>query len=469
MATVPIVIAGETGGHRSVRFNSELTQNCYLDVNPQGRAGIHDFPGLAPWYEGVGADRGWHVMAGVLYKLNEKELYSITDGGGGGGIATALGNIATSSDRASMADDGTNLLIVTGARLYIWDGSTITEVPTADYPIERPKSIVYLNRQFIMSGDDGKFCVSDVGSTVWNALNFAFAEIAPDPIVALWVHNQLLYVLGSGTCEIWYNTGAGNPPMARRDTSLVNVGCASPDGVTQSDQYVYWLGDDRRLYQTVSASGRAVNSSAISHVLDALDTVSDCIASRVLIEGQDLIVLTFPLSDTTVCYSETLNYWFTLSSDDGRWFGNSIINIFGKNLAADWRTGSVHEMRLDTYDDVGVARKRIRTMPSWTGELIGMPGRQVTVGRVRVNMEVGVGLATSQGVDPVLMFELSPDGGKSWDGPWSVSMGVAGDYLGQVDCYEFSTGHDVRCRLSCSDPVFLSMYDGFVEIVDAGY
>ena len=80
-----------------------------------------------------------------------------------------------------------------------------------------------------------------------------------------------------------------------------------------------------------------------------------------------------------------------------------------------------------------------------------------------------MGLATGQGVAPVLMFELSPDYGKTWKGPWPVSMGAAGAYSTIVELTQFVTGPEVRCRITCSDPVFLSMSDGFVEVFPAGY
>ena len=84
-------------------------------------------------------------------------------------------------------------------------------------------------------------------------------------------------------------------------------------------------------------------------------------------------------------------------------------------------------------------------------------------------MTVGVGLATGQGVDPVLMCEFSPDGGLTWQAEQFVPIGVQGDYIKPVDFWDFATGYEVRCRISCSDPVYLSMFDGQVDIELAGF
>ena len=50
-----------------------------------------------------------------------------------------------------------------------------------------------------------------------------------------------------------------------------------------------------------------------------------------------------------------------------------------------------------------------------------------------------------------------------------VSIGAMGNYHQKVRFDAFCTGYDVRCRVSCSDPVLLSIFDGVVDIEDAGY
>jgi hypothetical protein len=101
--------------------------------------------------------------------------------------------------------------------------------------------------------------------------------------------------------------------------------------------------------------------------------------------------------------------------------------------------------------------------------MIGKPGNQITVGGLTLNMQVGVGLATGQGSAPEIMCRFSPDGGHTWDTEHLVSIGAMGNYHQKVRFDAFCTGYDVRCRVSCSDPVLLSIFDGVVDIEDAGY
>lgn len=467
MIPVPFQFSGGTGGHRSTQFSSELTRNVYIDKAENGRIGSHDFPGLKVWGTAGGADRGFHVMAGILYKICGTTLYSISSGG----VYTSLGSVP-GTDRAIFADDGSTLGFVSSGIIYQWDGSTLATVTQS--VVSGVAWIAILNNQWIIGGDDGVFAVSNVRDiTTWNALNYAEAESVGDALVRGYVFGQLAYMGGSESFEPWYNSGIGNPPLDRQDTSLINIGIAGKYAIANTDQYLYWLGNDRKFYQCVGASARPVSTVAFAHAVEAFETVSDCIVSNCVFEGQDFVFVTFPAESRTFFYSETYNYWGELCSgtdDPGdRWYGNAAIACYGKIKVSDYRNGNTYDLDGDTFTDNGDARLRIRILPSITGDMAGLPGRQITVCSIRLNMQRGVGLATGQGSDPELMCQLSNDGGHTYAAEEFVSMGVMGDYVTPIDFNQFSTGYEIRAKIKCSDPVFLSVWDGIAYVVDAGY
>lgn len=469
MQEVPINVVGPTGGHRSRQFSDELTLNMYLDYNESSdRKGCHDFPGLKTWCTASGADRGWHIMNTILYKVNGSNLVSVSSAG----TATTLGTIG-GSDRAIFADDGTNLYIVAGGSISRWNGSSLSAVTQS--VVANPGSIAYINRQFIITGDNGLFGTSDVGDgTTYNALNYAEAEASPDPLFRAYVYSQLLYLAGSKSVEPWWNSGEGNPPFARQDSALMNIGIAGKYAITSTDQYMYWLNDERQFVQSVGSSARAISTPSISHKVEAYSIVSDCIASTCTFDGQVFVFFAFPAANKTLFYSETSNYWGELQSDTeypgDRWYGNAVIRCYDKNLVADYRNGNVYELDLSTYTDNGDTRLRIRTLPTITSRLIGRPGRRVTVSGITFDCQVGVGLATGQGVNPVLMCEFANDGGHTYGAESQVSIGAMGDYTLPVKFDAFATGYAIRTRIKCSDPVYFSLFDAaVVKMRDAGY
>ena len=462
---VPIEVSGPTGGHRSVQFGSALTQNMYIDL-AESRTGVFDLPGLKAFGTCVGNDRGSHVMGTQLFKLCGSTLYSV---GQSGSFDVAAAGVS-GNGRAVFADDGLTLYFVTNRTLYRFDLSTLSVV--AQTVVNNVHSIAYINRQFIIAGSEGIFATSDVGDgSEYNALNFAEAETNPDPLVRPYVFNQLVYMLGSKGTELWYNSGVGNPPFDRQDTALVNVGLAGRHAIVNTDQYLYWLGDDKKVYQCVGASARSISTGSadfpvdgVSHKIERYSQVSDCVASTFLFEGQDFVLFSFPAAGKRLLYSETFNYWVEI---DGPHL--QVVRAYGKYYVSDASNGNLYEMDADTYTDNGAARIRVRTLPTISGSLIGAPNQRILVKRLRLNMQVGVGLTTGQGVDPVVMCQFSPDGGHTWQAERHVSIGAQGNYMIPVDFWDFCSGYDIRVRISCSDPVFLGIFNGEVDIEAVGF
>lgn len=462
MAVIPISLAGATGGHRSQQFGGGLTKNMYLD-EAEGRTGAFDFPGCKAFGTQGGEDQGAHVMAGMLYRLAGRQLYSVSFEG----VYTSLGTV-TGGSRAIFADDGTNLFFTVDGELYQYNGTTLSTVSQS--VVSNPDAIAYINRQFIIAGDDGLFATSDVadGST-YNALNFAEAESSPDGLIRPYVFNQLVYMFGERTTELWYNSGSGNPPFARQDTALVNVGIAGRTAVTNTDQHLYWVGDDRKVYQAVGASSRPITDPdwaggpSVAYNLERLETVNDCVASHFVLEGQTFVLFYFSASDKSFLFSETRGYWVELD-----WIGSAVAYVYNRNLVTDKNTGNVYELDPETYTDNGATRFRELVLPSLNGSMINHDGR-VIVSHLRMNMQVGVGLETGQGSNPQVMCQFSPDGGHTYQAERFVEFGALGDYDKRVDFYDFASGYDVRPRLRCSDPVFWSVFDGFADVQAAGH
>lgn len=467
MIPIKFAIAGNTSSNKSKQFDPALSYNVYMSTAENGRIGTHDFPGLKAFGTQAGVDRGFHVMAGTLYKICGTSLYSVSSAG----TYTVIGAVA-GTGRAVFTDDGDTLGFVADGVIYQYSSGTLSTVTQT--VITGVKWIALLNNQWIIGGNNQQFAVSDAGTiTTWNALNFAAAEQLGDDLVRGYVFGSLLYLLGSESTEPWYNSGVGNPPFDRQDTALVNTGIAGVYAVGNTDQYMYWLGNDRKVYQCIGASARTVSTPGIYHIISGLSTVSDCIVSTFTFEGQDMVLFQFPTAAKTLLYSETFNYWVELGSGSSyqqyRWYGNAVTQCYGKNMVADYRNGNVYELDLDTFTDNGDPRYRVRQFPVAVGEAAGLVGRRITLCQMRLNMQRGVGLPTGQGSDPVLMCYLSPDGGHTFGPEEQVSIGSLGAYVEPVDVYQFATGYEIVAKIACSDPVHISMWDGIAYVVDAGY
>ena len=463
----------QAGGHKSRIFSSEVCRNMYLGFSEtNGKKGAHDFPGLKKLSDGTGKDRGSHVMAGERYLINGTDLIKEDSNFS----RTIIGEVP-GEERAIFADDGLNLYFVTENIIYRFFNGGLTTV--SQDAIDNPKSIAYLNRQFIITGtfegfNDG-FAVSNVGDgTTYDSLNTATEESNPDTLLRVYVFNHYAYMFGTNSVAPWYNSGIGNPPFDRQQTALVSVGLAGKFAVTSTDNFLYWLSDDKKIYKCVGSSAKAINTSGISYQLEAFNVVDDCIASSFTYQGMDFVLFKFPTEMAAFVYNETLGYWFELDSGTSinsrtSWLGDEVTQCYGKNLVTDYFSGHTYELDPETYTDNGLTRLRVLTFPTISGDKVGFDGQRITATQVRINCQTGVGLVDGQGFDPVLMCQFSQEGGEVWKGERHVKIGRKGDYVKNVDFWDFATGYNIRLRIMISDPVFFSAFDGYVNIENAGF
>lgn len=132
------------------------------------------------------------------------------------------------SFRANTFGDAGNGIVSTtsGGNIFWTQGATLQGggKPSV-YQIETPDNIgiehvVYCQAYVVCvptqrEGYNGRFYWIDPGETTIDALNYATAERAPDPIVSVTVFMDQVWFLGSSTVETWYFSGDANMPIKR--------------------------------------------------------------------------------------------------------------------------------------------------------------------------------------------------------------------------------------------------------------
>jgi hypothetical protein len=465
--TVPVVVAGPSYMSRSRPLSSQSTVNFYQEFSESGKSpvALHSWPGQKLVGSGGGADRGQHVMANIRYKVASGILFEIRRDGS----HINRGYIPGAS-RCIFANDGINMYIVNsdgaGVFQYSTDTNLVTQVTDPD--ISGSVAVAFLNNQFIYSKPN-LFIISDVGNGASaSGLNAAQAESQPDDLVRAYVFDQLVYMFGENTIEPWYNIGTGAPPFDRIDTQIIQVGTAATHSIANNDNFLYWLGDDRQVYQGSGGQARIISSIAISHAIEGYTTVSDAIGWTMTFEGQNFYILTFPTENKTWAINESLGKdgWFELSSDHllGKYNATSYSYLDGRHFVANETNGELYELDIDTFDANGDELQRIRVMSSIHGGLFGVPGRRIQMSRFELILETGVGTATGQGEDPKIMIEASYDGGRSFGpGTW-MEIGRAGETQIRAEWFDMSSFYDLIIRITATDPVPYSMQSGVIDV-----
>ena len=455
-----IQIAGGSYKHTDLSLNAQRTINFWPQAQDRGNAKasyvIESFPGLKAFSSGSGLNRGMFAHLGVLYKLTGTTLSSVD----ASGVRTTLGTIP-GDGRAVFAGFGTSIVFTANSVAYTWNGTTLTTASDADF--ETPQTVAVLNNRAIYDGDNGRFCVSDVGNALSiNALNYSTAESKADNLLRPYTFGTVAYMFGSETIEQWWNdTSVSDPPYSRIEGGTIEIGLGAVYSIDNDDRNIYFFADDNQVYSLTNGAPVPLLPKVIVREIAAFTTKSDAVGWTMQIDGQWFYVLKFPSADRTFIFPRG-GEWFELSSGvvGGRYLGDSYSFCYGKHLIAE-EGGNIYELDPDTYDENGAVIRRVRTLSPVHGGLFGVDGKEIEIAYLKLIGKTGTGIISGQGSDPVVMLEYSNDGENFSTEIW----GNVGE-MGQTAEVIFDIGESHEnwiFRISSTDPVYSCWHTAGIE------
>ena len=87
-----------------------------------------------------------------------------------------------------------------------------------------------------------------------------------------------------------------------------------------------------------------------------------------------------------------------------------------------------------------------------------------TVDEIYLDMEMGVGLNSGQGSNPLIMLEASQDNGHTFSTPRNLTIGKLGKYKNRVIARRFGTARDFVFRFRMTDPVKFVITGGAMSV-----
>jgi hypothetical protein len=117
-------------------------------------------------------------MNGIPYFVTGESLYSVASDG-----VTTFIDTLPGTDRCGFATNGTQLAITNGINGYIY---TVADglVQITDPDLQAPKSVAFVDLQFIFDQPNGQFVTSAINdASNIDSLDFATAEAGPDDIL----------------------------------------------------------------------------------------------------------------------------------------------------------------------------------------------------------------------------------------------------------------------------------------------
>ena len=460
-------ILGQSYVARSINAADNRMVNLFPEATPEAgkSAGfLNRAPGLRLLATvGTGPIRGLWTYGGYGYVVSGGELYKLDTAYG----ATLLGTVSGSGP-VSMADNGTQLFIACNPLGYIYNAGTNVFAQISDVDYAGALAVAYLDGYFVFNQPNSQiFWISVLldGTSV-QPLDFASAEGSPDGLVTLIVDHRELWLFGTNSVEVWYDSGNATFPIERIQGAFNEIGCAAAYSVAKLDNGIFWLGSDARgngvVYRANGYTGQRVSTHAVEFAIQGYADLSDAIAYTYQQEGHAFYVLIFPSAGATWVYDVSTNSWTERAGFAAGVFtrhrSNCQMNFNAEIIVGDFENGNIYAFDLDVYADNGAEQKWLRSwraLPADTNDL-----KRTAQHSLQLDCETGVGLSTGQGSDPQVMLRWSDDGGHTWSSEHWRSMGPIGAFGTRTIWRRLGMTTKIRDRVyevSGTDPVKVSI------------
>ncbi len=426
MPVIELTVGHE--GRPRVGLPTKQLVNAYAEVTKEGPTGAARIPrpGLTAWHTiGNGPILRQYQDPGLF----NGDLFSVSGGALYRGTSS-LGAIPYSL-QPRMAANLTQLAIVSGGALYVYDGTALSLVQFFDDGVSRlpPFSgvtVLFNIFVFPVSGSN-QFYFSNTGdATLINAANFSSAETSPDPIIEVATVADELMFFGSRSTEPWDFTGSLTAPFALAQGRTYIRGTAAQGSVVKLDNALFWVGDDLSVYRSAQVPQKISTPFIDDTLRMAKDGIDGMYAFTVGIEGHRFYVMNLPSIGESYAYDCQTQEWarwgsqLPFQSESSTFIGQTSAGEGADIFIGAAKGGKVWKLDASKNTDDGTAKQVIVSGAIWS-----------TAGKRRLN---SVGLQCVRGVgdaaapDPVVEMQMSKDGGRTF-GPWlSAQLGRIGEY-----------------------------------------
>ena len=319
-------------------------------------------------------------------------------------------------------------------------------------------------------GSNFDYQVTQVHGYAFDPLYIAAKSGYPDFLAGLIVMHREIWLIGTLTTEIWYDSGAADFPFQAMPGAFVEHGCVAPYSISAQDLSVFWLSQDKQ-GQTIVLEGssyqaRRISTNAIENEIRSYSTITDAIGFCYQEEGHVFYILTFPSANVTWVYDKSTQLWHQRAWTDSngnlnRHRANTVMNAYGTVVCGDWQNGNIYEWDLDTYTDTGQPISRIRSMPHTLENL-----NRVNYSQLVADMEVGEDVDPSDA--PMIKLRWSDDRGKTYGNYVLQTMGNTGQYLTNIQWRRLGIARDRVFELSWSANVKTALQGVFLTTTPAG-
>lgn len=476
---------GSSFQSQSVIADAEETINFYVErMQSEGAknfAALYPTPGFQAWSQPVSTvgGRGSIVAEGRLFMAFGSGFYEFKSDGS----FTKWGGVTLDANPVTMAFNGLvggQICLSSGTNLYVFALGTNTFTPVAN--MAGKATMVAFATNFFLAFDitTGHVALSALNDgTTWTPAGIFFQRsLFGDPWQSMFVDtNNLVWLIGTQTFEVWYNAGQSPTQPFTVLTGLVGrLGICAPFAFCLADDFIAWVSQNTEgagsIVMTRGGPPQKISSYAVDLALgnaQRAQKITDAEMFGYQELGHTFIIVALPSVPMTMAYDTgqpswcKRGLWNPPANRYELWSPRTHVYAFGKHLIGDRNSGTVAWMDSSFATEItGTGIRRLRRAPGLTKEHARMP-----YDRIELLMDVGVGLPSGQGSDPQAMMRMSYDGGVTFGNLRNAGTGRIGEYRRRVYWNRWGVNPDAVVEFTVSDPIPTRIIDAWINPQDA--
>lgn len=414
--------------------------NCYrepVQAGGRSRAVLQSVPGMTAFTTLPSVFmRAVETIDGVMYAACGGAFYKVS----AAGLATELGVISDSTETTISGHDGF-VTVVAGGAYHVWDGTTFT-TPAAG-AVTNCGSVDHLSAYTIITEAGGnRFEWSALANpNSLPGLNFASATERDDDLLRVQSINGMLWLFGTASTEVWYETGAAGPDaFAQVAGATKDIGLKAFGLVTRFDGGAFMVCDDNLVRVTSGTDFEVVSTPAVVSAITDNDPMM-CVHYEH--RGHKFCAIIFGTRPALV-FDLATREWHERSEG----INHAPWGIRGTTKCGnDWfvarDNGQISRLG-ETYSD---SEPLVREAVSAT---LYTDGDRVTLAELEFFAPAGW---KTVGREPVLEFFLSGDGGATYGKGRIIGYGAIGQYGKRMLARMLGRHRQLTVKVRVSDPM----------------
>ncbi len=437
--------------------------NCFLQKLDGDNAMMAATPGEAQIASfGVGC-RGSRITQGRWFLVAGNTLYEMIPNGATPPAFTPLARatLLTYFGFVGMADNATQLAIVDGPNLYVYNLTSNAMVRVTNPGWLGSDDVVEVDGYFIFVDPNTQiFYLSAIDDgTSENPLDFSSADVSPNDIITHRVSHRQVWFFSAYNGEIWVDSGAALFPFVRYESYTLEVGIVGERAAINAADTLFWIGQTRNgrgiVYMAQGNQPRRVSNEAVEEALRGSTDLTQATMWTYQRGGHEFIGINAPGLTSTWVFDAAIQEWH----ERGEWIAGPqqlrsrlYVTLNGETYGAD-ANGLVVRLDITANTLAGRTLLRERTWPHLMQDSL-----EPTCYRgLELAMTTGSTLAGN------VTLEISNDGGYTFGTPLLRSLGAIGRVMQRVRWLGLGTAINRVFRIRVSDNVPFGIHQASVS------